>query len=186
MEDGRIIQMYWDRNQDAIPETSRKYGNYCYSIAKNILRNPQDAEECVNDTWLGAWNAMPDKRPDMLSAFLGKITRNLAFNKYKQTHAEKRGGGEIALVLDELAECVSGKDNVEQEIDRKELAKTINAFLATLPRAKRDVFVCRYWYCQSVKDIARHTGMSETYVSVTLNRLRNGLKTYLKERGYEP
>ena len=106
MEDSQIIKLYWDRDQAAIPATSQKYGNYCLSIARNILGNSQDAEECVNDTFLNAWNSMPPHRPNMLSTFLGKITRNLSFNRYKYNHAEKRGNGEIQCVLDELAECV--------------------------------------------------------------------------------
>ena len=141
MKDSDIIQLYWDRNDRAISETSDKYGRYCRSIAKNILENEQDAEECVNDTYLNAWNAMPTHWPEQLSAFLGKLTRNLSFNRYKYNRAEKRGGGEFTLVLDELADCVSGKDNVEQEIDRRELTEAVNAFVAGLPERKRKIFV---------------------------------------------
>ena len=132
MEDTKIVQLYWDRDPNAIRASATKYGNYCTSIAKNILGNKEDAEECVNDTYLKAWNAMPPHRPNMLSTFLGKITRNLAFNRYKHNNADKRGGSEISAVLDELSECVSGKDNVEQEIEYKELVKTINSFLDTI------------------------------------------------------
>lgn len=185
MEDSQIIQLYWDRNQAAIPATSQKYGNYCQSIAQNILGNSQDAEECVNDTYLNAWNTMPPHRPNMLSTFLGKITRNLSFNKYKHNHAEKRGGGEINFVLDELAECVSDTTDVEQEIDRRELIKEINLFLKSLPSVKRNIFVGRYWYADSIQTLAKRFGMTDNNVSVLLNRTRKQLMGYLSERGFE-
>lgn len=165
--------------------TSEKYGHYCTAIAKNILNNEEDAEECVNDTYLNAWNAMPTHWPGQLAAFLGKITRNLAFNKYKRSHAEKRGGGEIALVLDELADCVSDADNVEQIIDRQERAKAVNSFVKSLPAEKRNLFVRRYWYADSVSDIASGYGMLQGTVSKTLERTRKQLKAYLAERGFE-
>ena len=116
MDDEKIVQLYWNRDEQAIPATAQKYGNYCTSIAKNILGNLEDAEECVNDTYLNAWNSMPPHRPGVLSTFLGKIVRNLSFNRYKYNTADKRGGGELPLVLDELSDLVSGKDDVEQEI----------------------------------------------------------------------
>ena len=114
MDDTQIIQLYWDRNDQAIPATAEKYGNYCTSIAKNILGNNEDAEECVNDTYWSAWNAMPPNKPSILSTFLGKITRNLSIKRYNRNTADKRGGGQLTVVLDELADCVSGKDDVEQ------------------------------------------------------------------------
>lgn len=185
MDDEKIVQLYWDRNDQAITATADKYGRYCASIAKNILDNKEDAEECVNDTYLNAWNSMPPHRPSILSTFLGKITRNLSFNKYKYNTADKRGGGEVALVLDEIAELVSGTDSVEQEVSRKELLKAIDAFLDRLPPDKRSIFVCRYWYFDSVSDIAYRFGMTENNVSVTLNRLRLKLHNNLLERGFE-
>ena len=185
MEDTRIVQLYWDRDQTAISETAIKYGNYCTSIAKNILGNNEDAEECVNDTYMNAWNSMPPHRPNMLSTFLGKITRNLSFNKYKHNNAGKRGGSEISAVLDELSECVSGKDNLEQEIEYKELVKTIDSFLDTLSSEKRSIFVCRYWYADSISEIAKQLNMKENTVSMTLNRIRTKLQKYLVKRGYE-
>ena len=185
MEDSKIVQLYWDRNPDAIVQTTKKYGNYCTAIARNILGNREDTEECVNDTYLKAWNSMPDQRPSVLSAYLGKITRNLAFNRYKREHAEKRGGEEIPAILDELGECVSGKENVEQELEYKELISMINAFLATLPVQKRSIFICRYWYADSVSDIAKQFGMKENAVSMVLSRLRMKLQKYLLERGVE-
>lgn len=185
MEDARIVELYWKRDADAIPATSEKYGGYCAAIARNILGNEEDAEECVNDTWLGAWNSMPPHRPSVLQAFLGKITRNLSFNRNRHDRAEKRGGGELPLVLDELSECVSGTDSVEGELDRKELRRAIDAFLDSLAPEKRTVFVCRYWYADSVRDIAVRTGMTESHVSMTLTRLRRRLREHLTKEGFE-
>lgn len=185
MEDSKIVQLYWDRNEQAIPATSEKYGSYCASIAKNILGSEDDAEECVNDTYWNAWNSMPPHRPGMLSTFLGKITRNLSLNRYRHNTAGKRGGGEAVLVLDELTEIVSDTDSVEQEIDRRELVSAIDAFLGTLSAEKRGVFVRRYWYFDSVSEIASRSGMTENNVSVTLNRIRLKLRNYLLERGFE-
>ena len=185
MDDAKIVQMYFDRNEQAIPATEDKYGSYCTSIAKNILGNQEDAEECVNDTYLNTWNAIPPHRPKMLSSFLGKIVRNLAFNRYKHNTADKRGGGEITAVLDELSGSVSGKDDIEQSYEYKELVVTINNFLATLPTEKRNIFVCRYWYTDSISEIAARFDMTYSAVSMILNRLRTKLHSYLTERGYE-
>ena len=178
MDDAKIVQLYWDRNEQAIPATADKYGNYCNSIAKNILGNKEDAEECVNDTYLNAWNSMPPHRPSILSTFLGKITRNLSIKCYKRNTADKRGGGQATVVLDEIAEFVSDTDSVEREIDRKELVKVIDDFLDRLPTDKKVIFVCRYWYFDSISDIAVRFGMTENNVSVTLNRLRLKLHTF--------
>lgn len=185
MDDTKIVQLYWDRDEQAIPATADKYGKYCSTIAKNILGSKEDAEECVNDTYMHAWNSMPPHRPSILSTFLGKITRNLSLNRYKHNTAAKRGGGEATVVLDEIADFVSDTDNVEQEISRKELVNAINKFLARLPAYKRSIFVCRYWYFDSVSDIACRFGMTENNVSVTLNHLRLKLRNYLSERGFE-
>lgn len=185
MDDAQIVLLYLDRDEQAIPMTANKYGNYCTSIAKNILGNYEDAEECVNDTYLNTWNAIPPHNPKMLSTFLGKLVRNLAFNRYKHNKADKRGGGEIVLVLDELAGCVSDNDDVEQAYEHKELVAAINHFLETLPVEKRKIFVCRYWYTDSICDIAARFDMTYSAVSMTLSRLRNQLHNYLIERGYE-
>ena len=185
MDDAKIVQLYWDRNERAILATADKYGNYCASIAKNILGNHEDAEECVNDTYLNAWNSMPPHRPSILSTFLGKIVRNLSIKRYKHNTADKRGGGQATVVLDEIAEFVSDADSVEQEIDRKELVTAIDSFLDRLPAAKRNIFICRYWYFDSISDIANRFRMTENNVSVTLNRLRLKLHNYLLERGFE-
>ena len=185
MDDEKIVRLYWDRDEQAIPATADKYGNYCISIAEGILGNREDAEECVNDAYLQAWNSIPPHKPSVLSTYLGKIVRNLSFNRYKHNIAEKRGGGETVMVLDEIAELVSDTDSVEQNMDRKELVKAMNAFLDKLPAGKRNVFVCRYWYFDSIADIASRFGMTENHVSVMLNRLRLKLHKYLLERGFE-
>ena len=186
MDDAKIVQMYFDRDEQAIPATADKYGSYCTSIANNILGNHEDAEECVNDAYLNTWNAIPPHRPKMLSTFLGKIVRNLAFNRYKHNSADKRGGGEMAAVLDELAGCVSGNEDVGQAYEYKELVAAINNFLGTLSTHKRNIFVCRYWYADSISDIAARYNMTYAAVSMELNRLRTKLHNYLIERGYEP
>lgn len=185
MDDKRIVQLYWDRNEQAIRATSDKYGNYCISIAKNILGSQEDAEECVNDTYMCAWNSIPPHRPNMLSAFLGKLTRNISLNRYRRNTAGRRGGTEVPVVLDEIAEFVSDTDGVEQAIDRRELVQAINTFLDRLPADKRRIFVCRYWYFDSISGLASRFGMTETHVSVTLHRLRLKLHNDLLEKGFE-
>lgn len=185
MDDARIVQLYWDRNEQAISVTAGKYGNYCALIAKNILGGKEDVEECVNDTYMSAWNSMPPHRPNILRTFLGKITRNISLNRYKYYTADKRGGGNATLVLDEIAELVSGADSMEQEVNRKELIKAIDRFLDGLPIQKRNIFVCRYWYFDSISDIASRFRMTENNVSVTLNRLRLKLHNDLLEGGFD-
>lgn len=185
MDDHSIVQLYWDRDDRAITATSQKYGKYCTSIAKNILGNSEDAEECVNDTYLNAWNAMPTHWPEQLATFLGKITRNLSFNRYKHNHAEKRGSGEVAVILDELMDCVSDTDTIEQEIDRKESLEAVNGFIQQLPKDRRTIFVRRYWYADAVAKIAQDRGMRQGTVSKILERTRKRLRVYLSERGFE-
>lgn len=185
MDDNAIIRLYWDRDDRAVSVTAQKYGNYCKTIAINILGSEEDAEECVNDTYMNAWNSIPPHCPKQLSTFLGKITRNLSINRYKHNHAGKRGGCEVMLVLDELSEFVSGVDNVEQIIDHKELAKAISTFVKSLSIEKRNMFVRRYWYADAVSDIAGDYGMLQGTVSKTLERTRKQLKAYLTERGFE-
>lgn len=185
MEDNAIVQLYWDRDEKAISATAEKYGAYCLSIAGNILGNTEDALECVNAAYLSAWNSIPPNRPERFCAYLGKIVRNLSFNLYKKDRAAKRGNGQVTLVLDELSELVSASCSPEEEWNRKQLAEAINAFLAELPAEKRNIFVCRYWYADSVKDIAKRFGLTQNNVSVTLNRLRAKLHRYLTERGFK-
>ena len=185
MEDPDIIQLYWDRDGQAIRAASDKYGHYCKTIARNILSSEQDAEECVNDAFLCAWNSIPPHRPEHLSAYLGRITRNLSFNRNKRDRAEKRGGGEIALVLDELTDCVSYTDTTEQALDRQELIKALNSFVRNLPDGKRNLFIRRYWYADPISAIANDYKMLPGTVSKTLERVRKQLKAYLTERGFE-
>ena len=185
IDDNTIIQMFFDRNENAIKATSEKYGAYCHTIAGNILGNHEDVEECVNDTYLKTWDAIPPSRPSVFRTFLGKITRNTAFDIYKKQNADKRGNGQVAEVLDELAECVSGGNEPEKEYDRKELTANINSFLGTLSKEKCAIFVRRYWYAESVSDMAKRFGKSEGSLSVSLNRLRKDLHAYLTERGFE-
>ena len=185
MEDKDIVQLFWDRNEQAITETSSKYGHYCFSIARNILNNREDAEECVNDTYLNTWKSIPPHKPEMLSTFLGKIVRNLSFNKYKSVHSMKRGGYEISLILDELAEIVSDEESVEDNIIRNELLKAIDDFIKTLSDEKKYIFIRRYWYSDKITAIANQCGRTENSVNVELNRIRKKLRDYLTERGYE-
>lgn len=183
MEDEKIIDLYWARQEAAILETDKKYGNYCRSISLHILKNQEDCEECVNDTWLRAWDTMPPKRPDFLSAFLGKITRNLSISRYRMNRAEKRGGGEMDLLLMELEECLpSGKD-VEKEIEEKETARAIDRFLYGVDEESRNMFVRRYFYVDSVKEIAERFGVSESKVKSRLFRTRNRLREHLEREG---
>lgn len=185
MEDREIVRLYWERDERAIAETSAKYGRYCTSIAMNILNNPENAEECVNDAYLNAWNSIPPHKPDILSTFLGKIVRNLSLNKYKHIHTAKRGGNEFPLILDELGELVSGEEEILDAVIRNELIKTISGFIASLSEEKQYMFFRRYWYSDSIKDIAAGCGRSENYISVELRRIRNKLRGYLTERGYD-
>lgn len=184
MEDNRIVDLYWQRNESAINETATKYGKYLHSISFHILSNNEDAEECVNDTYNDAWQSMPPHRPSILSTFLGKITRRISIDLWRKHSADKRGGGEVALALDELDECVSGNSNVEDEIERQELQQKLNAFLMGLPRLERQVFMCRYWYMDSVSDIAKQFDFSESKVKSMLFRTRNKLRTMLEKEGY--
>ena len=185
LEDKSIVELFWNRSEQGLEELNRKYGTFLFRMAYNLLSNKEDSEECVNDTYLNTWNAIPPHRPKMLSTFLGKIVRNLAFNRYKHNTADKRGGGEITAVLDELAGCVSGNEDTEQAYEYKELVAAINDSLSTLPAHKRNIFVCRYWYTDSISDIAARYNMTYAAVSMELNRLRTKLHNYLIERGYE-
>ena len=185
MQDEKIIALYWDRNECAIEETNRKYGHYCHCVANNILENTQDAEECVNDTWLRAWNTMPPQKPSKLNAFLVKITRNLAFDRFKARTAIKRGGGEtIMLVLEELEECIPSPTSVETEYLGRELERSIDAFIAALPKREGDLFIRRYFYTETVSQISEKYGLTVSNISVILSRVRQKLKAYLEKEGY--
>lgn len=185
MGDQQIVDLYWARAENAISETAHKYGRYCHYIAYNILHNDEDSEECVNDTYLKAWNVIPPQRPNKLSTFLGKITRNFALDRYKYNSREKRGGGQMPLVIDELAECVSTTDTANHIIDDMVLVDCFNRFLATLPAETRKIFMRRYWYFSSIKEIANDFSISESNVKMTLFRVRNKLKQLLEKEGFE-
>lgn len=183
MDDGGIIALFWERSDRAIAESADKYGAYCRYIAHAILQNREDAEECVNDTWLRAWNAIPPRRPERLQFFLGKITRNLALNRWEKDRAQKRGGGQVPLILDELAECISAGTEGEHITDELHLRQVLDRFLAGLPARTRKIFVRRYWYMSPVKEIAAEYGLPESTVAVTLFRTRNQLKAVLEKEG---
>ena len=183
MDDRQIIALYNERSEAALSETAKKYGRYCRAIAYNILSNEEDCEECVNDTWLKAWEAIPPQCPDSLPAFLGRITRNLALNRYKHNTREKRGGGQTPLVLEELADCIPGGSNAETAAEEALLVDVLNRFLEGLPVQKRKIFLRRYWYMSSVKEIAADFGLSESNVKMTLLRTRSKLKQTLEKEG---
>lgn len=183
MKDEEIIELYWNRNESAILETSKQYERYCYSIAYNILYCKEDSDECVNDTWLKAWNVIPPQRPNKLSLFLGRITRNMSLDKYKARKAQKRGGGEIMLVLEELDECIPSINNVEQAVIEEDLDRIINRFLHTLPERECNIFLARYWHSKPIAEIAKDFSMKENNVKANLYRNRVKLKTYLLKEG---
>lgn len=178
-EDQKIIDLYWNRSENAITETAVKYGRYCTSIAYGILKSREDAQECVSDAYLTAWNAIPPRRPADLGTYLGKITRNLSIDRLRTRNRDKRGGGEMPLALEELEEVVVGSDSPENEAIRKELAASMNRFLRELTVQERYVFVRRYWYLDSLADIAKNTGFSGSKVASMLFRLRGRLKKQL-------
>lgn len=183
MEDKSIIDLYWQRSERAIEETGKKYQRYCHRIAFNILSSDEDAEECVNDTYLKAWESIPPSRPDRLCAFLGRITRNLALDRYDKKHAQKRSNG-TDLAFEELEECLSDSKG-EHITDQIALKEGMNSFLRSLPQHKRVIFIQRYWYLCSVKDIAKNLKLTENNVKITLMRLREGLKKYLEREGID-
>ena len=178
-DDQKIIELYCNRSENAIAETAAKYGRYCNAIAYGILGSREDAQECVSDAYLTAWNAIPPRRPADLGTYLGKITRNLSIDRLRTRSREKRGGGEMPLALEELEEVVAGSDSPENEAVRKELTAALNRFLAGLTQQERYVFVRRYWYLDSLGDIAEKTGFSGSKVASMLFRLRGRLKKQL-------
>jgi len=176
MEDERIIGLYFERNENAIRETENKYGKYCYTVAYNILHSREDSDECLNDTWNSAWDAIPPLRPKRLKGFLARITRNIAIDRYRHDSAEKRGA-EAESAIEEYWECIPNKEaSIEDEVILKE---AINSFLAGLDKRSRIIFLRRYWYSMSVRDIAIGMRLSESHVSVILHRTRNKFKQHL-------
>ena len=185
MDDKEIVKLFLVRDESAIKAAGEKYRSYCMKIAENITGSREDAEECVNDALMKAWETIPPKKPEMLSTYLGKLTRNLALNRRKMMNTDKRGNGEAMLAFEELSEMISGGSSVEREFDHSRLSEEINAFLEKLPERKRTLFIRRYWYCMSVKDAALEQGISETSASVTLHRLREKLRDHLRKRGFD-
>ena len=185
LDDVLIIDLYFSRDEKAIDETAEKYGNYCFTISNNILKNNNDAQECVNDTYLRTWNSIPPAKPLKLSAFLGRITRNLSLDRYKFNRTKKREGSEFELLLTELEECVSSNLTIETELDSNFVIQSINNWLLTQIPKNRVLFVRRYWHAESINDLSRNHQMSESKVKSVLFRMRKNLKFHLKVEGIE-
>lgn len=185
MEDQKIVELYWRRDQAAIQETDRKYGRYLLNIAYNILANGQDSEECVSDTYFGAWNSMPPQRPGVLSSYLAKITRRVSIDRYRKRNREKRKASEYALSLSELEDCVCAPDTPEEQLDADLLAEAIAAFLRQQSEQARNAFLGRYWFLDPVREVARYCGMTESAAKSMLHRTRVKLKDHLKEEGFD-
>lgn len=183
VKDEEILDLYWARDERAISETQNAYGNYCYSIAWHILYDKEDADECVNDTWLKAWNAIPPGRPNRFALFLGTITRNLSLDRWKGRHAVKRGSGEMLLALDELGECIPAGNSTEEAVEAAELQRLLNKFLHTLPEKECNIFLRRYWYMEEYNEIAARYGMKLNTVKTSLFRSRGKLREYLEREG---
>lgn len=184
MEDSKIIELYFARDEKAIYETQIKYGPYCYAISYNILHNNEDSEECVSDTYLDTWNAIPPHRPSILSTFIGKITRRISIDKYRKLNAKKRANEELELSFDELEECLASDTSVQDKIDEEHLVDSINSFLASIKKEDRKIFVCRYFYFDSIDEITNRFNYSESKVKMVLKRTRDKLRDYLIKEGY--
>lgn len=184
MEDNRIIALLFARDAGALDECRSSYGAYCRAIARNILGSEDDAEECENDVYLAAWNAIPPERPVSLRAFLGKIARNLALGRRERDSAQKRGGGTIDAVLDELAECLGAPGEVSERAEAAELAAAVDAFLRRRGERERRIFLRRVFFCDPISDIARRFGISEAAVKSSLSRTRAALRSCLKKEGF--
>ena len=183
MEDEKIIELYFERNESAISETAEKYGNYLYKIAFNILSDKEDSEESVNDTYMSVWNTIPPEKPNVFSAFLSKITRYISINRYSAKKTEKRGRGEIDAAFEEIEECVPDKSDIYDEIETKELAKMISDYLKNLPETERKIFVCRYYYLDSLSDISKQFGFSQSKIASMLHRTRKKILSHLEKEG---
>lgn len=183
MEDQRIVALFFRRSEQAIVETDRKYGPLCFQIAYSILNNREDSEESVSDTYLEAWNTIPPQHPNSLTAFLSKIARHISIDRWRRNSAKKRGGGEITLALDELGDCV-GSRGLDGELAEKELSRILNSFLSSLSETERNVFLCRYWYLDSIQTISQASGFTQSKVTSMLYRLRGRLHKRLSEEGY--
>lgn len=184
MNDSDIIALYFQRKQEAIDETAKKYGAYCFKVSYSILENQETAEECLNDTWFETWNSIPPQKPNVLKLFLAKITRNLSLDRYRMMHAQKRGSGEIPLILDELEEVVASTNNLEADVYFNLLLESLDDFLNTLNEADRTIFLQRYFYASDINSIAREAGITVNAMRVRLHRLRQKLSSYLTQKGY--
>ncbi len=185
MEDKEIIARFFARDEGAVQAAQQRYGAYCAAVAKNILQDPGAAEECVNDAWLKCWQTIPPQRPASLKGYAGRIVRNLALSALRAEKAQKRGGGQAQLALDELSEVVSGGDTPEGALDRQAFRSALDGFFAGLPENHRNLFLRRYWYLDSVEQLAKRFGMSKTQVTTTLHRLRQKLRVHLQQEGFE-
>ncbi len=178
MDDSRIVDLYWARDERAISESDAKYGRMLSALSYSLLSSREDAEECVNDTYLDAWGAMPDARPEYLGAFLSKITRRISIDRFRQKHREKRGG--IDNLTDELTDCIPANESQDVEYDSRKIKQVMDKFLRSLPREKRAIFILRYFYSKSVEEIALQTGLGASNVKTTLYRLREQLRQRLE------
>ena len=183
MEDEKIIELYGQRDEEALRQTNLKYGSFCYYIAHNILKDDEDSKECVNDTWFKTWMVIPPKRPEFFQAFLGKITRNLSLDRYRKSHASKRGGGSVDVIYEELKECIADHTSEEARTDTIVITDALGRFLREISKDARIIFVRRYWYADSVAQIAKYYGMSESKVKSSLMRSRNKLQAFLEKEG---
>lgn len=183
MEDEKIIGLFFERDETAIKEAKDKYDHYCFSISRSVLKDRQDCEEVLNDTWLALWNAIPPHHPENLSTFIGKICRRVSLNRWRSLSAEKRGGGEATLSFDELEECIADERSFRDQLQENVLTETINEFLADLKESDRKVFVCRYWYFDSIEEISKRFRFTQSKTKMILKRTRDKLKDYLIKEG---
>lgn len=183
LEDSKIIELFYERSEHAVSELAKKYGVLCRKIASNILNNSLDAEECVNDTYYAAWTTIPPQNPNPLKAYISRITRNIAIAKYHANNAKKRNST-YDVALDELEECIPARQSIEDEMAVKELTQAMESFLDTLDKESRVMFVRRYWYSDSISDIAERFQLSNNNVTVKLSRIRGRLKKYLEKEGF--
>ncbi len=184
MDDKKIIELFFARDEKALSESQRKYGRYCSAVSKNILGNDADAEEVLNDTLLSAWNTIPPEEPKSLKSYLGTLARNLSLDRYRKMKAEKRGGCEVSLCLEEAEEFLADTKSISEEYENREFVKFLNEFLHSLPERECDIFVRRYFYCDSTAIIARRFALNEPNVLVILSRTRKKLKKALQKGGY--
>lgn len=184
MDDRNIIELFFARDEKALSESQKKYGRYCESISRNILSSDEDAEEVLNDTLLSAWNSIPPEEPKSLKVYLGTLARNISFDRYRKMTAEKRGGCEIAVCLEEAEEFLADTKSISEEYEKREFTKFLNEFLHSLPERECDIFVRRYYYCDSTADIGSRFALKEANVLVILSRTRKKLRKALEKGGY--